>query len=220
MSYATQKLLTDEMGRPIPQQWSPVSGNFEPIQGHGSSMSMARGAWYQVGSGATTTSLPLSTQGGLALWLSAAMQAKFVGGTAHVVVNSQLCEATITAVTASGTLTLDSALPAAPSAGTALMVTPPDQVSLTGSNAINAGVVTATSANTATQLPNVSCREVTVIGLKGNTGQIYVGGSNVSTSTYGAELDPKDSITIAVNNANLVWFVATVAGEGISYVAV
>ena len=93
-------------------------------------------------------------------------------------------------------------------------------VRLTGSNALTATLQTVTTAGTAVQLPSIVCREVTLIALKGNTGSIYVGESNVSSSTYGAELDAKDSITLPVDNANLVWLNCSVSGEGVSYVAV
>lgn len=54
-----------------------------------------------------------------------------------------------------------------------------------GSNALTQGVVV--------QAPST------------NTGVIYVGGSTVSSSVYGAELQPGQSTGIAVNNTNLIW---------------
>ncbi len=96
----------------------------------------------------------------------------------------------------------------------------PHEVSLVGSNALTGAIQTVATAGTRVQLPNIACREVTLIGLKNNTGSIYVGGGNVSASVYGAELQAKDSITLAVDNANLVWLDCSVSGEGISYVAV
>ncbi len=38
-----------------------------------------------------------------------------------------------------------------------------------------------------------------------NSGVIYVGGSGVSSSVYGAELQPGQSTGVAVNNTNLIW---------------
>lgn len=52
-------------------------------------------------------------------------------------------------------------------------------VSLTGSNALNAALQKISVSNTATQLPNISCREITLIAQKDNSGTVYVGGSNV-----------------------------------------
>lgn len=85
---------------------------------------------------------------------------------------------------------------------------------------LTANVADVATAGTAVQLPNVACSEVTIIAKKDNTGSIYVGDSGVSSSVYGAELEAKDSITIRVNNANLIWIDASGNGEGISYVAV
>lgn len=93
-------------------------------------------------------------------------------------------------------------------------------VRLTGSSVLTAAIQTVTTAGTAVQLPTIACREVTLIGLRTNTGSIYVGGNNVSSSAYGAELQAKDSITLTVDNANLVWINSSVSGEGVSYVAV
>lgn len=93
-------------------------------------------------------------------------------------------------------------------------------VRLTSSNAITAAIQTVTTAGTRVQLPSIACREVTLIALKDNTGSIYVGGGNVSSSVYGAELQAKDSITLALDNASLAWLDCSVSGEGVSYVAV
>lgn len=89
-----------------------------------------------------------------------------------------------------------------------------------GSSSLTAAKLSVPSAGTRQQLPNVPCREVTLIGLSSNTGSIYVGGSNVSSAVFGAELSAKDSITLPVNNTNLIWIDASVSGEGISYVAI
>jgi len=93
-------------------------------------------------------------------------------------------------------------------------------VQLTGSNVIKGAVQNVTTAGTRVQLPNFPCREVTIIAKRTNTGYIYVGGNDVSSTVYGAELAANDSITIAVNNTNLIWIDASVSGEGVSYVAV
>jgi hypothetical protein len=91
---------------------------------------------------------------------------------------------------------------------------------ITGSNAIIGAVQNVTTAGTRVQLPNYPCREVTLIARKGNVGSIYVGGTDVSSALFGAELAAKDSVTLAVSNTNLIWLDSSVNGEGISYVAV
>jgi hypothetical protein len=92
-------------------------------------------------------------------------------------------------------------------------------VKVTGSNTIKGEVQNVTTAGTRIQLPDYPCREVTIIAKKGNVGFIYMGGNNVSSTVFGAELAAKDSVTLAVSNANLIYIDASVSGEGISYVA-
>lgn len=91
---------------------------------------------------------------------------------------------------------------------------------VTGSTAIKGTVQNVTTAGTRVQLPDYACREVTIVSKRANTGYIYVGGSDVSSTVYGAELAAKDSITLAVNNTNLIYIDSSVSGEGISYVAI
>jgi len=91
---------------------------------------------------------------------------------------------------------------------------------LAGSSTISGAVVNVTTAGSRVQLPDIDCREVTVIAKRTNTGSIYVGGVNVSSSIYGAELRPRDSITLSLSNANMIYIDAAVNGEGISYVAI
>ena len=89
-----------------------------------------------------------------------------------------------------------------------------------GSPTITANVLNVTTAGARVQLPNVNCKEVTIIAKSGNssTSSIYLGGSNVSSSVYGAALGPKDSITLKVSNANILWIDASENGIGISYI--
>ncbi len=46
-----------------------------------------------------------------------------------------------------------------------------------------------------------------------NTGLIYVGGSNVSATVFGAELQPGQSVGISVNNTNLVYIDSSINGD-------
>ena len=91
---------------------------------------------------------------------------------------------------------------------------------LSGSNLEAAAVVNVTTAGTRQQLPDKACREVTIIAKRGNTGYIYVGKDDVSSTVFGAELGELDSITLAVSNTNQIYIDASVSGEGISYVAI
>jgi len=88
-----------------------------------------------------------------------------------------------------------------------------------GSTSLKAAVITIPTAGQKIRLPDYPCREITIIGKVQNTGKIFVGGSDVNKSNYGAELVAKDSITLSVNNANLIYIDSTVSGEGISYIA-
>ncbi len=97
----------------------------------------------------------------------------------------------------------------------------PLPTSMVGSLAnLTGALATVTTATTRVQLPDVACREITIIAKRANNGYIYVGGSDVAAAKYGAELAAKDSITLAVANANQIYIDASVSGEGISYVAI
>ena len=89
-----------------------------------------------------------------------------------------------------------------------------------GSNTLKGALVTVATAGTRVQLPDYACHEVTIIAKDENTGNIYVGGSDVSSTVYGVKMAAKDSITLAVNNTNLIYIDSSVSGEGISYVAI
>lgn len=73
-------------------------------------------------------------------------------------------------------------------------------------SALVAFVTTITTAGTRVQLASNSLSQGVVVEAPStNTGVIYVGGSNVSSTVYGAELQPGQSTGIAVNNTNLIW---------------
>lgn len=93
-------------------------------------------------------------------------------------------------------------------------------VAISGSSAFSGAIQKVTTSGSRVQLPSNACREVTLIGISSNTGSIYVGGSNVSSTAYGVELSAKDSITIAVNNSNLIYIDSSVSGEGVSYIII
>lgn len=91
---------------------------------------------------------------------------------------------------------------------------------LSGSSALKGAVQNVTTAGTRVQFPSYACREVTVIAKKGNTGNIYVGGSDVSATVYGVTLAANESFTFSIANTNLIYIDAAVSGEGVSYVAI
>jgi hypothetical protein len=94
------------------------------------------------------------------------------------------------------------------------------KVTVTGSDALRGKLANVTTAGSKIQLSNISCKEVTVIARKGNTGSIYVGGSDVSSFLFGVELEANESFTFSVSNANLIYIDSSIDGEGISYVTV
>jgi hypothetical protein len=94
------------------------------------------------------------------------------------------------------------------------------KVTIAGSDSLNGKLVTVVTNGNKVQLANIPCREVTVIARKGNTGSIYVGGSDVSRFQFGVELEANESFTFSISNANLIYIDSSVSGEGISYVTV
>lgn len=89
-----------------------------------------------------------------------------------------------------------------------------------GSESIKGAIQNVTTAGTRVQLPSYACREITIIARRANTGYIYIGGGDVSSTVYGVELQAKDSITLSISNTNLIYIDSSVSGEGVSYVAV
>jgi hypothetical protein len=89
-----------------------------------------------------------------------------------------------------------------------------------GSESITGSLANVTTAGTRIQLPAQACREVTIIALRSNTSSIFVGGSNVSSTVYGAELLSRDTITIKVSDASLIYMDSSVNGEGVSYLVI
>ncbi|WEK53337.1 MAG: hypothetical protein P0Y55_12155 [Candidatus Cohnella colombiensis] len=88
-----------------------------------------------------------------------------------------------------------------------------------GRSSLKATLQNVTTAGLRERLPSVACSEVTVIARKGNTGSIYVGGSDVSSTVFGVEFKANESFTFPVSNANMIYIDASVSGEGVSYVA-
>jgi hypothetical protein len=76
--------------------------------------------------------------------------------------------------------------------------------------------VTVAAAGTAEQLPDQSCKAVSIAALPTNTGYVYLGDSGVD-STNGRVLAAGDAIDVAIDNLNRLYVDADVNGEGISY---
>ena len=85
---------------------------------------------------------------------------------------------------------------------------------------IKGAVVNVTTAGESVRLPDIPCDTVTITALRNNTGYIYIGGSDVSSTVFGDDLATKESFTFQIANLNQLYIDASVSGEGISYVAV
>lgn len=87
------------------------------------------------------------------------------------------------------------------------------------------GQLDVTSDGTAEQLASdvavpVGC-QLTIIAKPGNTGTIYLGNSKANAESTSVRFDGLSAglaVSLKVNNANLVWVDASVAGEGVSYI--
>jgi len=88
-----------------------------------------------------------------------------------------------------------------------------------GNSSFGDGNKTVTTAGTSVQLSSssVPAKKITIQAKSANTGSIYVGSSTVS-ATRGIELLPTGTITLSVNNLNLIYIDASVSGEGITYI--
>jgi hypothetical protein len=105
-------------------------------------------------------------------------------------------------------------------------------MSLSSDCLIEGAVKTVTAAGTREKLAtgdieDMRVRGVTITALSSNTGVVYVGGSNVSSSVYGKELKAGESVDIYVDheawktgesiNLSKIFLDVSVSGEGVSY---
>ncbi len=107
-----------------------------------------------------------------------------------------------------------------------------DQTTLGTTNAVQEKPptgITNLAANTTTagtEIPvivaSTPCRFVHIVAKPANTGLVYIGGSDVSSTLYTEVLNAGESIDIPIDNANKVYFDVSVTGEGIQagYLAV
>lgn len=71
-----------------------------------------------------------------------------------------------------------------------------------------------------TQGPNIPCEMVWIKADPDNTGDIFVGGNDVS-SVVGVELSANDSLGwVPIKNLNLLYYVCTVAADSLQYIIV
>lgn len=90
-----------------------------------------------------------------------------------------------------------------------------DPIKLAGNDTMLQGNITLNG--TAQQLhSNTPCKIVTIQAHPDNAGYVYVGKSNVSSTTHMAVLSPGSFFTITAANLNLIYVLGTV-GDKISY---
>jgi hypothetical protein len=51
-----------------------------------------------------------------------------------------------------------------------------------------------------------------------NTGNVYIGGSNVSSTVFGAELQPGQATGIAISNTNKIYIDAATSGDDVAFI--
>lgn len=78
-------------------------------------------------------------------------------------------------------------------------------------------VTTVTTAGVRIQLASNSCIAGIVQAPSTNTGIVYVGGSNVSSSVYGAELQPGQASGIAIDNTNKLYVDSASNGDKVAF---
>lgn len=81
------------------------------------------------------------------------------------------------------------------------------------------GRVVVAVPGTRVQLPLLAVRAVSIAALPTNVGYIYLGNAAV-TAANGRVLAARESIDVAIFSLSGLWIDASVAGEGISYLAV
>ena len=81
------------------------------------------------------------------------------------------------------------------------------------------GQTTVAAAGTRIRLPNRAGVAVTIKALPGNTDNIFLGDSGV-TSSNGHVLAAGDAVNVAMDNLNRFWIDSAVNGEGVSHLVV
>lgn len=81
---------------------------------------------------------------------------------------------------------------------------------------VNTGRKVVTTSGIKVQLSGSSCVSVTIKALSANTGFIYVGGTNLTTSN-GLELAAGESVSLSIDHTEKLYIDASVNGDGVSY---
>ncbi len=89
-------------------------------------------------------------------------------------------------------------------------------VSTSTPTAVVAFKTTVTTAGTRVQLGSNVISGVILEAPSTNSGLIYVGGSNVSSTVFGAELQPGQSTSIAIDNTNKIYVDSSVNGDKVA----
>lgn len=73
---------------------------------------------------------------------------------------------------------------------------------------------------TATQLPSNSLKNsINIKASNANTGSIFIGNSNLVTAFNGYELGAGESLTLPINNSDLIYLISDTASQNLSYIA-
>jgi hypothetical protein len=69
-------------------------------------------------------------------------------------------------------------------------------------------------------LSRVARSGVTLKSVSGNSGRVYIGTSSSITTSSGYELAAGESVTLPVNNINLIWMIGSAASQQVSWLVV
>lgn len=72
------------------------------------------------------------------------------------------------------------------------------------------------TAGSRVQLASNTVEGVVIQAPSTNTGNIYIGGSDVSSTVYGAELQPGQMVGLAIDNTNKIYVDAATNGDDVS----
>ena len=81
----------------------------------------------------------------------------------------------------------------------------------------NIGAVGMNLTGSAVALPSATCKHVDIMATLANTGIVYIGASNVSTTT-GIALYPGDVYSVDIETAQSLYALSTVSGDDINIV--
>lgn len=83
----------------------------------------------------------------------------------------------------------------------------------------NGSKVTVTSG-TRVQLPSHTCLEVLIVAQAANTGYVYIGNSNVSSTVHIQRLSSGEALVLSVVDSSEIYIDTSVSGEGILFTVV